>query len=125
MSNADWITVTSGGSGTGNGLVDYSVSANTGTSLRTATMIIAGQTFTVAQDGIVLCKAKSITVAPKKLPLGKNGNGDVAVTVNGAGRCPVEGATVTATISGSGNQIIDVSPVTSMVRPCLPLMQKI
>ncbi|MBF8275473.1 MAG: hypothetical protein HW390_546 [Candidatus Brocadiaceae bacterium] len=49
VSNATWITVTSGGSGTGNGRVVYSVSANTGTSARTGTMTIAGKTFTVKQ----------------------------------------------------------------------------
>ncbi len=49
VSNATWITVTSGGSGKGNGRVAYSVSANTGTSARTGTMTIAGKTFTVKQ----------------------------------------------------------------------------
>ncbi len=110
VSSADWITVTSGSNGTGNGLVDYSVSANTGTSQRTGAMDIAGQAFTVTQKGIAQCKAKTITAAPNKLSLMKNGNGDVAVTVKGTGRCSVEGATVTVTISGSGNQIIAVSP---------------
>ncbi len=56
------------------------------------------------------CKAKSITAAPKKLSLSKNGNGDVTVTVKGNDKCLVEGAMVTATISGNGNQIIGVSP---------------
>ncbi|MBF8277512.1 MAG: hypothetical protein HW390_2585 [Candidatus Brocadiaceae bacterium] len=111
VSNAAWITVTSGGSGTGNGTVAYSVSANTGTSARTGTITIAGQTFTVTQEGSAQCKAKSITAAPKNLSLTKNGNGDVTITVKGAGNCLVEGATVTATISGNGNQIIAVSPV--------------
>ncbi|MBF8277471.1 MAG: hypothetical protein HW390_2544 [Candidatus Brocadiaceae bacterium] len=111
VSNAAWIAVTSGGSGAGDGTVAYSVLANTGTSARTGTMTIAGKTFTATQDGIVACKAKSITAAPKNLSLKKNGNGDVTITVKGAGNCLDEGATVTATISGNGNQIIDVSPV--------------
>ena len=34
----------------------------------------------------------------------------MTITVKGDGGCLVEGATVTATISGSGNQIISVSP---------------
>ena len=50
-SNASWITVTSGSSGNGNGSVVYSVVANTGTSSRTGTLTIAGQTFTVTQSG--------------------------------------------------------------------------
>ena len=49
-SNVSWITITSGSSGTGNGTVAFTVAANTGTSQRTGTMAIAGQTFTVTQD---------------------------------------------------------------------------
>jgi len=47
-SNAAWIT--GGTSGSGNGTVTYSVAANSGPA-RTGTMTIAGQTFTVSQDG--------------------------------------------------------------------------
>ena len=50
VSNATFITITSGASGSGNGTVNYSVAANGGTS-RTGTMTIAGQTFTVTQTG--------------------------------------------------------------------------
>jgi hypothetical protein len=49
-SNVSWITITSGSSGIGNGVVKYLVSANTG-SQRTGTVNIAGQTFTVTQEG--------------------------------------------------------------------------
>jgi len=47
-SNAAWITITGGSSGTGNGTVTYNVAANTG-AVRTGTITIAGQTFTVIQ----------------------------------------------------------------------------
>jgi hypothetical protein len=50
-SNDDWITITSGSSGTGNGTVTYSVAENTNTTERTGTMTIAGQTFTVTEEG--------------------------------------------------------------------------
>jgi len=50
-SNVSWITITSGSSGTGNGTVGYSVSANTGASSRTGTISIGGQTFTITQAG--------------------------------------------------------------------------
>ncbi|MCX5886642.1 MAG: DUF1566 domain-containing protein [Proteobacteria bacterium] len=49
-SNVSWITVTSGSSGISNGVVKYLVSANAG-SQRTGTITIAGQTFTVTQEG--------------------------------------------------------------------------
>ncbi|HCE45277.1 MAG TPA: hypothetical protein DET40_17190 [Lentisphaeria bacterium] len=49
VSNAPWITITSGASGTGSGTVAYSASANTGTAVRSGTMTIAGQSFIVNQ----------------------------------------------------------------------------
>ena len=51
-SNAAWITIKSGMSGSGNGTVVYAISANTTTSLRTGTVTIAGLTFTVKQQGV-------------------------------------------------------------------------
>jgi hypothetical protein len=50
-SNATFITITAGSPGSGNGTVSYSVASNTGTTSRTGTMTIAGQTFTVTQAG--------------------------------------------------------------------------
>jgi Zn-dependent metalloprotease len=52
VSNAGFITITSGSSGSGNGTVGFSVAANAGTTSRTGTMTIAGLTFTVTQAGI-------------------------------------------------------------------------
>ncbi|HEX8456526.1 MAG TPA: M36 family metallopeptidase [Pyrinomonadaceae bacterium] len=51
VSNAAFLTITAGASGTGSGTVSYSVAANTGTTSRTGTLTIAGQTFTVSQSG--------------------------------------------------------------------------
>jgi hypothetical protein len=50
-SNATWISISSGASGTGNGAIYYAVAANTETVTRTGTMTIAGQTVTVTQEG--------------------------------------------------------------------------
>ena len=49
ISNAGFITVTSGASGTGNGVVGFSVATNTG-AMRSGTLTIAGQTYTVNQN---------------------------------------------------------------------------
>lgn len=49
VSNDPWISITAGASGTGNGLVGFSVAANIGAA-RTGTITVAGQTFTVNQD---------------------------------------------------------------------------
>jgi hypothetical protein len=48
-SSASWITVSSGGSGTGNGTVNYSVAANSGV-LLSGTIAIAGQTFLITSE---------------------------------------------------------------------------
>jgi hypothetical protein len=50
-SNASWLTISSGSSGSGNGTVDYSFAANPGSAGRSGTLTIAGQTFTVTQAG--------------------------------------------------------------------------
>jgi hypothetical protein len=50
VSNAPFATVTGGASGTGNGSVNYSVSANTTPTSRTGTLTVAGITFTLTQS---------------------------------------------------------------------------
>lgn len=49
-SNDSWITINSGTPGNGNGTVAFSVAPNSG-GLRTGTLTVAGQTFTVTQSG--------------------------------------------------------------------------
>ncbi|MBF0606313.1 MAG: VCBS repeat-containing protein [Magnetococcales bacterium] len=94
-SNAAWITITSSSSGSGNGTVTYTVAANTGTTYRTGTMTIAGQTFTVTQDG------QSVT--KKTLTIIKQGTGNGSITPS------------TGTITWTGNQgTTDYDPDTSV-----------
>jgi hypothetical protein len=50
-SNAAWISITSGSSGTGSGTLGYSVLSNSSSTARSGTVTIAGQTFTVNQSG--------------------------------------------------------------------------
>lgn len=51
VSNASWITIIGGASGSGNGTVTYSVAAYTGKpKKRTGTATIAGKTFSVTQS---------------------------------------------------------------------------
>jgi hypothetical protein len=54
VSNDDWITITSGSSGTGGGNVRIRIAANTGPA-RTGTLTIAGQTVTVNQNTPTPC----------------------------------------------------------------------
>jgi hypothetical protein len=48
VSSAAWITITQGASGSGNGVIAFSVIPNSGAA-RTATLSIAGQVFTLTQ----------------------------------------------------------------------------
>jgi len=59
-SNTAWISVSSQGSGTGNGTTNYSVQANASTASRTGTITVAGQTFTLTQSGL----SSACTVSP-------------------------------------------------------------
>jgi hypothetical protein len=109
VSNASWITVTSGASGTGNGTVNYSVAANATTSVRTGTLTVAGQTITVTESG-----ACSFTASPASQSLtASGGTGSVAVTAgSGCGwtdASNVSWITVTSGASGSGNGTVNYS----------------
>jgi uncharacterized protein (TIGR03437 family) len=51
VSNAPWLTITSGSSGSGTGTLSYSVASNTAAASRAGALTVAGQTFTVTQSG--------------------------------------------------------------------------
>lgn len=79
VSNASFITITSGASGAGSGTVNYTVAANNTGSTRTGTITIANQTFTITQQ---LC---SFTVSPPTMLVADSGgNFTVAVTTSSA-----------------------------------------
>jgi len=52
-SGSGWLTVTSGGSGIGNGEVRYAVAFNSSGNYRTASIAAGGQSFGVSQSGVV------------------------------------------------------------------------
>lgn len=108
--NDSWIAITSGGSGTGNGTVNYSVAANSG-SARTGTMIVAGRIFTVTQDAPPSC---SFSISPTSASYtSANGTGSVTVTAGaGCGWTAVSNAawiTITSGASGTGNGTVNYS----------------
>ncbi len=107
-STDDWITVTSGFSGTASGSVGYSVAANPGVA-RTGAITIASLTFAIEQDG-------SCTAALSPTSAGFTtaaGTGTVGVTaVSGCTWTAVSGATwitVTSGVPGSGNGTVGYS----------------
>jgi C1A family cysteine protease len=52
-SDASWVTIATGKSGTGSGTVRYSVSSNWSTSSRSATVTAAGKSFKITQKGVM------------------------------------------------------------------------
>lgn len=100
ISSAPWITITSGATGTANGSLGFSVSANTFASPRSGTMTIAGNTFTVNQAAAC---GYSLTSTNQSVPAA-GGAGSVTVTT-GVG-CPWTATSnagwITVTSGGSG-----------------------
>ena len=64
--SSDWLGITSGTSGTGNGTVNYSVQANNTGKTRIGKLTVAGQTFTVTQQAVPITHPGDI-----------NGDGDI------------------------------------------------
>jgi hypothetical protein len=79
-SNAAWITITGGASGTGNGRVAFTAAANSGGS-RTGTISVAGQTFTLAQAAASCGYA--INPASEAIAAG-GGSSTIGVTTGGS-----------------------------------------
>ena len=109
--NDSWITVTSGSTGSGNGTVTYSITANTNTAQRVGTITVAGQIHTVIQNGIVPC---SYTISPTALSYSSSaGTGTVNVTTtngcNWTASSTDSWITITSGSSGSGNGTVTYS----------------
>jgi all-beta uncharacterized protein/BACON domain-containing protein len=102
-SNASWLTITSGGTGSGDGRVQFTVAASTGPE-RSGTLTIAGRTFTVRQESgcaySLVPSSQSVSDAA--------GSGSFAVnTTAGCAWSATSNApswlTITGSPSGSGN----------------------
>ena len=92
-SNADWITITSGASGSGSGAVGYSVASNTGPSKRTGTLSIEGNAFVVTQSGSG--GIPDINVFPTSFNFGhvrryKSKSANITVTNTGTGPLTID-----------------------------------
>jgi len=106
-SNDSWITIISGSSGSGDGVVRFSVSENQSSGSRTGTITVAGRVFAVIQAGAGEEKVTFFVsyIAPASGPL----TGGTAINIQGSGF--QVGASVTigdnaATVASlTGNQI--------------------
>jgi uncharacterized repeat protein (TIGR01451 family) len=106
ISNDEWITVTSGANGVGNGTFNYSVDPNGG-GARVGTITVEGQTFTVNQSGVC-----SFSISPGSALFAQTG-GEGSVTVTSSAGCnwtAVSNApwiNISAGDSGSGNGTVN------------------
>lgn len=60
-SNSQWLTITSGASGSASGTISYSVAANSASTSRTAAISVGNQTFTLTQAGAPAATPASLT----------------------------------------------------------------
>ena len=109
MSNAAWVTISSGASGTGNGTVNYSIAANTAPTARNAALTIGGQTFNISQAA-----GCTYAISPSSLSVTSDARtGTVSVTAGtGCAWTAASSAswiTVTSGASGSGNGSVGYS----------------
>jgi uncharacterized protein (TIGR03437 family) len=80
ISYADWITITAGASGSGTGLVAFTVSSNGTSTSRFGSLSVAGVMFYVTQSGVTCSSA----VTPRSVAVPPNGltAGSIAVASN-------------------------------------------
>jgi hypothetical protein len=109
-SNAPWLSITSGASGTGNAAVRFNAAANAGAA-RSGTLTIAGRTFTVSQ-----AEGCTFAIAPESASPAAGG-GPLSVSVTSPGGCAWTAAAagsapwirVTSGASGSGNGTVELT----------------
>ena len=105
---ASWITIASGASGSGNGTVQLTVASHTGPP-RTGSVTVGGATFTVNQNSGC---SYSLSTTSENIPAG-GGNGSVGVSA--AAGCPWTAAsnaswlTIANPSSGTGNGSVNFS----------------
>ena len=105
VSNAAWLTINSGTSGTTNGTVAFSVAVYTGTTPRTGTITAAGKTFTVTQNGCATIATTSQYFEAT------GGTGSIPVTATSGCTWTVTGnpawVTINSGAAGTGNGTVN------------------
>ena len=113
-SNASWVSITSGASGTAPGTVGFTVAANAGLSQRTGTITIAGLTFTVTQDGTVP-PANTFQFSQSTYSISE-GAGSSVITVTRAGNLSAPATVEYATTDGSATDRGDYNTTIGRLR---------
>jgi Viral BACON domain/Putative binding domain, N-terminal len=115
--NDPWIVISSDSSGTGNSLVSFEIKENFVEDPRTGSLTIAGQTFTVVQDGAAISCSYSISPSSQSFKSSVGGSGNVTVTASsGCGWVATSNAswiTLTSGSSGVGNGAVNYNVSTN------------
>ncbi len=83
ISNANWIKITEGSTGSGNGAVNYSVAGNISMSPRITTLVISGRSFTVTQAGLALLIFNAYVSGKQLVVRGENFEIGAVILLNG------------------------------------------
>lgn len=110
-SDRGWLAITSGASGTGNGTVQVSLTANANTTERSGALTVAGQTVPVRQDGVAAC---TLDITPTSASFNKDeaaGSFSVAAPSHcqWSATSAVSWLAVTAGNTGTGNGTVNYS----------------
>ena len=109
--NADWLTVTSAPTGTGNGSVSFSAAANPGAQ-RVGTITVDGQTFTVTQAAVPACTFSLSPTSQSVTSSATTGSFTVTAGTNCSWTATSNNAdwlTITSAPNGTGNGSVTFS----------------
>jgi hypothetical protein len=113
-STTPWLALSSGFNGTGNGIVNYSYTANTTFTSRTGTLSIADKTFTLTQKGEIC----AYSIMPSSITFSASG-GTGSITLTAQTGCPwnassnVPWITITSGGSASGSGAVSYAVSTN------------
>ena len=83
ITDANWVTINTGSSGTGNGTVNYTIAVNPSSSPRTASVFVAGLVFSITQLGASGCTLTPISI--NQVVSGSLANTDCQSPIRGNG----------------------------------------
>ena len=111
LSDRAWMSITSGVSGTGNGVVNVSLAPNPSETVRTGTLTVAGQAVSVQEEGLGGC---TLEISPTSASFNKDSaNGSFAVTAPAhcewSATSNSQWLAVTSGSPGSGNGTVNYS----------------
>jgi Putative binding domain, N-terminal/Viral BACON domain len=100
--DAAWVRLTSGTTGTGSGSVAYTIGSNAATTTRSASIVVAGQTVKVTQPGIAPVTSCSVTVSPRDVTFSASGANSSSISVTADPSCAWAASSDSSWISLTG-----------------------